>query len=198
MRTPLILLKAIGKAVLNFVEGGLLGDIVFEALPEIANNVWDEWSKEKTAAESRAELEAWPGPRARNSARGSRRSSRRSPPRAPADVRQGLNGYLRQVPATIHRALRRPDDPTGTTIPPGLELRKGEDLLRFLPTRLPRFKPGDRPVPSVDWVLDELLGVGGFGEIWKAHNPYVEGFEPVALKFCIDPLAQQRLLKHEA
>jgi formylglycine-generating enzyme required for sulfatase activity/serine/threonine protein kinase len=42
-----------------------------------------------------------------------------------------------------------------------------------------------------------LLGVGGFGEVWKAHNPRFPGLT-VALKFCLDPAARHRLLRHEA
>src|SRR5262249_6144629 len=71
------------------------------------------------------------------------------------------------------------------------------DLLQFLPTKPARFKPGDRPLPGVDWELEELLGMGGFGEVWKARHAHFDGIEPVALKFCTDPEAA-RTLRHEA
>jgi len=108
------------------------------------------------------------------------------------EVRQALANYLAQVPAMLRRSTRRPSDPTGTTLPGNLLLRKGEDLVALLPPRPPRFKSGDRPLPGVEWVLDELLGVGGFGEVWKAHHADDNGLL-VALKFCLDEEAAKTL-----
>jgi Protein kinase domain/TIR domain len=62
-----------------------------------------------------------------------------------------------------------------------------------------RFKPGDRPIPGADWVVERLLGKGGFGEVWKAHHPRLSSMPPVALKFCMDLDDRSRdLLHHEA
>src|SRR5262245_34188848 len=115
----------------------------------------------------------------------------------PVELRQALANYLAQVPATLRRSTRRPSDPTGTTLPGNLLLRKGEDLVALLPPRPSRFKAGDRPLPGVDWVLDDLLGVGGFGEVWKAHHAQLKGLPPVALKFCLDEQAA-KALRNEA
>jgi serine/threonine protein kinase len=41
------------------------------------------------------------------------------------------------------------------------------------------------------------MGVGGFGEVWRARNPHLASAEPVALKFCLDPGAA-KVLRHEA
>lgn len=115
----------------------------------------------------------------------------------PALVQEQAAAYLTLLPSQIRRSLRRPSDPRGATIPPFLKLQRASDLLALLPTRLPRFAAGDRPLPGIDLVLVELLGVGGFGEVWKARNPLLPSAAPVALKFCLDPQAS-KWLRHEA
>jgi formylglycine-generating enzyme required for sulfatase activity len=110
-----------------------------------------------------------------------------------AEDQEKITAYLTVVPDVIRRSLARPSDPTGKTVPGDFSLRRPEDLLRILPTRRPRFKPGERPLAGVDWVLEELVGVGGFGEVWKARPALIETKAPVALKFCLDPWAVEAL-----
>jgi hypothetical protein len=110
----------------------------------------------------------------------------------PPELQLALSSYLTQVPAMVRRVSRRPSDPTGTTVPPALAPRRPEDLLSFLPPKPLRFKVGDRPLPGIDWELEELLGVGGFGEVWKARNPKYKGLV-AALKFCLDVRAAAAL-----
>lgn len=187
------LLKVIAKALGNALGGGIAGDLLVEILPEVAKDSWEWWSKEKDAKARREELEAIvraEGEQLRQqvSVLVQEVAGNQSP-----QTQEAISGYLNQLPAAIRRSMRRPEDPTGTTIPQELAPRKSDDLLRLLPSRLPQFKQGDQPLPGVDRVLDSLLGVGGFGEVWKAHNPNLSSAQPVALKFCLDPIAARAL-----
>jgi formylglycine-generating enzyme required for sulfatase activity len=103
--------------------------------------------------------------------------------------------YLAQVPAAVRQSLRRPADPTGCTAPPALLIGRAGDLLPLLPQGMPRYRAGERPAGIGDWELVELLGIGGFGEVWLARNPHLP--QPVALKFCVDQAAAATL-RHEA
>src|SRR5262249_58029339 len=109
----------------------------------------------------------------------------------PEAIRKALPEYLAQVPAAIRQSQRCPADPSGRTLMFGLSLVQSDDLLQLLPVRQPRYQSGDRPPGIGDWELEELLGVGGFGEVWRARNPHLA--DPVALKFCLDPKAAQWL-----
>ncbi len=198
MRLPVALLKVLGKAVLNAVGGGIAGDVLIDVLPDAAQEVWEWWRKARTPEEQREDVEALaqaPTAEAREAVRevvaeiaGDR----------PKEIQIALSLFLSQVPAAVRQSLRRPADPSGRSLPAHLAPQGPDDVLALLPAHLPRFQPGDRPLPGVDWELLELLGTGGFGEVWKAHNPHFDGVPPVALKFCLDPASKDRLLRHEA
>jgi formylglycine-generating enzyme required for sulfatase activity len=197
MHTPAALLKFIGRAALNAAGLGLAGEFVADVLPEMARDVWAWWSHASDPAQRCAEVEALVQAPAEEIRRLVTDIVTELAGDRPAPVRETLAAYLNQVPATIRHSLRRPADPSGTTLPPNLVPLKAEDVLPFLPARLPRFKPGDRPLAGVDWELVELLGMGGFGEVWKARNPHLSSVRPAALKFCLDPAAA-KVLRNEA
>src|SRR5579883_2988470 len=58
MRIQLMLLRGIAKGLLNVFSGGLIGDLLGEVLPEMAEDLWKWWKKERTDRQQRDDLEA--------------------------------------------------------------------------------------------------------------------------------------------
>jgi formylglycine-generating enzyme required for sulfatase activity len=193
--TPFALMKFVAKAALNAVGFGMAGELAVDVLPEVARDVWQWWGKDKEPGQLQAEVkevaQLTPS-EARHQAEMIVAAEASGQPEA---VRQTLTAYLAQVPVAIRQSQRCPADPSGRTMLFGLSLVKSDDLLHLLPAQMPRYQPGDRPNGIGDWQLEELLGVGGFGEVWRARNPHLS--DPVALKFCLDAKAAQ-WLRHEA
>ena len=115
---------------------------------------------------------------------------------APIEDRVNLELYLTQIPAAVRASLKRPDDPTGKTVPPAFAFNSPDDVIKMLPQRLPRFRGGE-PLPGAPgWVLVEQLGVGGFGEVWLTRfGEYEWSALHGAVKFCYG--LDTRDLKHE-
>ena len=106
-----------------------------------------------------------------------------------------LKLWLTHVPSIARQSLKRPADPTGKSVAPQLNLSDPQQLLTLLPQRRPRFKIGDEVPGNAQWHLVELLGSGGFGEVWLARHSFLGDVR--AFKFCLDEQARDRLLQHE-
>jgi hypothetical protein len=183
--------------VLGSAGDGLADESVVDVLPEVAQEVWAQWDREQTDSQRREEVDSLVrAPSEKIAPAVTDMVAELTVSHSPA-IAHALENYLKQVPYAMRHAFRRLSDPSGKSVPTGLPLNKAEDLLAFLPTRLPRFRPGDVPLPGVDWQLVELLGVGGFGEVWKATNPNLASAPAVALKFCLDPMSA-KALRNEA
>ncbi len=159
--------KALVKNVGNFASGFLGAPIAGDILVD----TWEYWTKDSAdEAKRKAELEGYARQAVKDVLPEALQAVRLEASQLPEPQRQVIVGYLCQVPATIQRSLRRPEDRSGTTIPRGQALRSANDLAQFLPPTLPRFRPGDALPGRPGWVLERHLGGGGFGEVWLVRE----------------------------
>src|SRR5262245_18992087 len=184
-------LRCVGLAVCSKGLKGLLGEIpLVGTLYEIAEDLWDR-VKQHRQSEILDALQKCANMDDGEARRLADQIAQQFPHLKPEEQKR-LTAYIRQVPTAARASLRRPADPAGRTLPPGLGLAGGAAVLPFLPQRLPRFSPCDKPAGVGDWELIDLLGMGGFGEVWKARHVVTGKF--VAMKFCTDPAARIALV----
>jgi WD40 repeat protein len=107
-------------------------------------------------------------------------------PDATAEERRVAIEYLAAIPLSVRRSLV-PDPTTGRlTLSPPLTNTNDQGLLRLLPVEAPPY-PIQTVLPGTSYELEELLGIGGFGAVYKARNRCEQNLPPRAIKFCLDP-----------
>src|SRR5437762_365547 len=106
MRTPLILLKHLAKAFLNYYGGGVAGEIIFG----VAEDVMKSWQSERDELARKAELEGIAQATAVEVRQAVAEIVRLVAVQRTDAERDLLAAYLMQVPASIRRTLRRASD----------------------------------------------------------------------------------------
>jgi serine/threonine protein kinase len=190
--------RCVAEAV---VENGARG--LAEMVPggkyacDIAASAWKKYREKKKAEESRKEIQqivAASVEEVRNAAVEAV-AKVAEPAGVPIEDRINLELYLSQIPAAVQLSLKRTDDPKGQTVPAEFAIHSTDDVLKMLPPRPPRFRPGAPLHGKPGWQLEKLLGVGGFGEVWLARHERLTSLVG-AVKFCLGQ--QARDLQHES
>ncbi|MGL6073056.1 MAG: SUMF1/EgtB/PvdO family nonheme iron enzyme [Fimbriiglobus sp.] len=188
------LMESFGLALCEKARRALTGDLRFgDVLPEVAKASLDHAHRHLTTEDLRGSIGALA---ALTPAEYEDRLTRllkhldrvQSVPFASA-LRQYLTGW----PAMVRQVLRRPSDPVGHTPPEGLQFYKPDDILLFLPARLPKLRSGYTDPKLEDWTLTEFQGIGECSEVWMGNSPSQPELSPAALKFITDRHAAAQL-----
>ena len=106
-----------------------------------------------------------------------------------------VNQHIR---ATLQQAQRHGTQAVDA-LPIGDHIRENERTAFYqslIPPRAPQFHKGDKlPHYNPQWKLVEMLGSGGFGEVWQVEHTISK--KSFAVKFCLDEQSA-KLLKREA
>ena len=192
----MVFLKCMGEAIVAQGMRGLMGLVPMgEQLFKVSQDAIERYRKARRENKMKEDAEAL--------IQASMEDIREDAKRIAREVAAGhseeeiiqLEQYLSQIPAVARQSLKRPADPSGTTIPVSLDLLNPIQLATLLPRRAPRFKMGQQVPHAPQWQFRELLGSGGFGEVWLAKHTLIDQFR--AFKFCLDPTCRDRLLRHE-
>jgi serine/threonine protein kinase len=116
-----------------------------------------------------------------------------APQASPAD-RQLVIDYLSAIPRSVRRSLLSDRERGGMTLPPRFSLDDALSLLQLLPTGVPPYSTPAH-LPGTDYRLEELIGTGGFGAVYRATGSSLQHV-PLAIKFCLDR-ALLPALRHE-
>ena len=129
---PLAILNCLGKALVrqlgNAVGFGVAGAVIVD----VGEEVWAEWHRVKNEQQRREELEAVVQMAAQEFRRQVEDVVRQVAAGQPEEVLRGVSRRLQELPDKLRLSLRRPADPSGLSVPPGLPLRQAHDLASLL------------------------------------------------------------------
>jgi WD40 repeat protein len=110
---------------------------------------------------------------------------RLAPDASPEDQHLAIE-YLAVLPLAVRRSLVPEPGTSQLTLTPTITTPDNQSLMRLLPVDIPPFPLGS-VVTGTPYRLEELLGMGGFGAVYKATNRFEQNQPPRAIKFCLEP-----------
>ena len=194
------LISRVVEATVGVVVGGPVGPVaatlVSKAIeyygPAVANRFW-AWIKGQPPLQACTALEAVANLDPRSASAIIDEVIEEAAPGAPSEAKRLAKNYLVSIPATLRQTLPRATSGK-STFPAALLPRDEREVYKLLPTFLP---PYNAPcsLPGTDYQLQELVGTGGFGAVYKANLRFEH--EPRAIKFCLDPERTHILIKEK-
>jgi serine/threonine protein kinase len=170
------------------VAGVVVGQVVERAInffgPRIVQR-WLTWLRGRPREDQLAAIAQLAGLPADEARREAVEAVERLAPEADRADKELAVEYLTAIPGAVQRSLVR-DRATGAlTLPAAMAPDNSGSLLQLLPADVPPYPPG-AALPDTSYRLDELLGTGGFGAVYKATDPSLQ-YLTFAIKFCLDP-----------
>jgi serine/threonine protein kinase len=176
------------RGLCEMVPGG-------QYLLDVAGDAFRLMRERRRAAELREEMAKVAAASTEEARKVAEEVARQVAKAATPDEQVALQLYLTQIPGAVRASLKRTDDPSGKSVPADFAVDSPQDLAKYLPQRAPQFRPGAELPGRPGWKLEELLGAGGFGEVWLTRHSFIP--HPRAVKFCTDPLVRTKLTSHE-
>jgi WD40 repeat protein len=166
------------------LRGGARQDAIDRFGPPIIAR-WAEWLGARSKEDQRRAIVQLAGLESPTATHAADRAINRLRITASLDDKRMAVDYLATIPATTRRVMVPDPDSEQLTDTPSAVLDE-RVLLRFLPVNPAPFPSGSE-LPGTPYRLEELLGIGGFGAVYKATNRYEQNTPPRAIKFCLNP-----------
>jgi formylglycine-generating enzyme required for sulfatase activity/serine/threonine protein kinase len=194
----LAFMQCVGQAIQARGMRGLLGFVPFgEQLYEVAADAVKRYKEQRRERQMAADLQQVLQAGAQELRDEAARIAREAGRGLSVEEQNQLRAYLLQLQMTARQALRRADDPTGTTVPASLFLDDPAQFASVLPKRPPKFQAGQRVPNATQWIFEDLLGAGGFGEVWLASHSKIATKKKQAFKFWFDKRMSERFSQRE-
>src|SRR6185437_3406812 len=117
MRTPVVLLKYLAKALATALPGGpIVVDLVVDVLPEACKDAWDWWSKDRNPDERKADVEAVAQAGAEQIKQEVAEFVLEFASDKPTESQEMISLFLTKVPGELRKSLRQSREPSSNTL----------------------------------------------------------------------------------
>lgn len=194
-----VIAAAVGFNVKSAVGRGVGAAVEFavERFGPPIVKIWASWFSSKRLNEQHAAFEAT----GRISTKDAYKQAevlveRLAPPGTPAAAKDKATAFIAAIPGCVNRSLV-PDKSGKLSVSPSLKLTDEKALFKAIPTSIPPYAEMAR-LNGTDFILEQLLGTGGFGAVYRAVSHTQQLADPVAIKFCTNPTMKDALDREKA